>query len=39
VDFAAESTEFARQQLLMQSAISVLQQSSQAKQALLSLLR
>jgi len=39
VDFASESTEFARQQLLMQSAVTVLQQSSQMKQLLLSLLQ
>ena len=39
VDFAAESTEFARQQLLMQSAVTVLQQSGQMRQLLLSLLQ
>jgi flagellin len=39
VNFATESTEFARQQLLMQSAVTVLQQSSQMKQLLLSLLQ
>ena len=39
VDFAAESTEFARQQLLMQSAVTVLQQSGQMKQLMLSLLQ
>ena len=38
-EFAAESTEFARQQLLMQASVSVLQQSSQIKQLLLSLLQ
>ena len=39
VDFAAESSNFARQQLLMQSAVTVLQQSGQMKQLLLSLLQ
>jgi flagellin-like hook-associated protein FlgL len=39
VEFTAESTEFARQQLLMQSAVTVLQQSGQMKQLLLSLLQ
>ena len=39
VDFAAESSEFARQQLLMQASVSVLQQSMQMKQLLLSLLQ
>jgi flagellin-like hook-associated protein FlgL len=39
VDFATESTEFARQQLLMQSAVTVLQQSGQMKQLMLSLLQ
>jgi flagellin-like hook-associated protein FlgL len=39
VEFAKESSEFARQQLLMQSAVTVLQQSSQMKQLLLSLLQ
>ena len=39
VDFAAESSEFARQQLLMQTSVAVLQQSSQIKQLLLSLLQ
>jgi flagellin-like hook-associated protein FlgL len=39
VEFASESSEFARQQLLMQTSISVLQQSSQMKQMLLSLLK
>ena len=39
VDFSAESSELARQQLLMQSAVSVLQQSGQMKQLMLSLLQ
>ena len=39
VNFASESSEFARQQLLMQSAVAVLQQSGQTKQLLLSLLQ
>ena len=39
VDFSSESTELARQQLLMQSAITVLQQSNQMQQLMLSLLR
>jgi flagellin-like hook-associated protein FlgL len=39
VEFAKESSEFARQQLLMQSAVAVLQQSGQTKQLLLSLLQ
>lgn len=39
VNFASESSEFARQQLLMQSAITVLQQSGQMRQQLLSLLQ
>ena len=38
-EFATESSEFARQQLLMQASISVLQQSGQTKQLLLSLLQ
>lgn len=38
-DFAVESSEFARQQLMMQSAISVLQQSGQNTRLLLSLLQ
>jgi len=38
-DFPSESSELARQQLLMQSAVSVLQQSGQMKQLLLSLLQ
>jgi len=38
-DFATESSEFARQQLLMQSSITVLQQSAQTKQLLLTLLQ
>jgi flagellin-like hook-associated protein FlgL len=39
VDFASESTEFARQQLLMQASVSVLQQSGQMRQLLLTLLQ
>jgi len=39
VNFASESSEFARQQLLMQSAVAVLQQSGQTQQLLLSLLQ
>ena len=39
IDFAAESSNFARQQLLMQSSVTVLQQSGQMKQLLLSLLQ
>jgi flagellin-like hook-associated protein FlgL len=39
VNFASESSEFARQQLLMQSAVTVLQQSSQTQQLLLTLLQ
>ena len=39
VDFASESSEFSRQQLLMQSAVTVLQQSGQMKQLMLSLLQ
>ena len=39
VDFAAESSEFARQQLLMQTSVTVLQQSAQMKQLMLSLLQ
>jgi flagellin-like hook-associated protein FlgL len=39
VEFASESTEFARQQLLMQSAVTVLQQSNQMKSLMLSLLQ
>ncbi|MDR0522420.1 MAG: hypothetical protein LBH00_11295 [Planctomycetaceae bacterium] len=39
VDFTAESSNFTRQQLLMQSSITVLQQSSMSKQLLLSLLQ
>ena len=39
VNFASESSELARQQLLMQSAVAVLQQSGQTKQLLLSLLQ
>jgi len=39
VNFASESSELARQQILMQSAVAVLQQSGQTKQLLLSLLQ
>lgn len=39
VEFASESSELTRQQLLMQSAVAVLQQSGQTKQLLLSLLQ
>jgi flagellin-like hook-associated protein FlgL len=39
VDFPAESSEFARQQLLMQSAVTVLQQSGQMRQLMLTLLQ
>jgi flagellin-like hook-associated protein FlgL len=39
VEFASESSEFARQQLLMQSSVAVLQQSGQMKQLMLSLLQ
>jgi flagellin len=39
VNFASEASELARQQLLMQSAVAVLQQSGQTKQLLLSLLQ
>jgi flagellin-like hook-associated protein FlgL len=39
VEFAAESSELARQQLLMQSSVTVLQQSGQIRQLLLSLLQ
>ncbi len=38
-DFAVESSEFSRQQIMMQSTVSVLQQSSQNTQLLLSLLQ
>ena len=38
-DFASESSNFARQQLLMQSSVTILQQSGQMKQLLLSLLQ
>ena len=38
-DFATASSEFARQQLLMQSAVTVLQQSNQMKSLMLSLLQ
>ena len=38
-DFAAESSAFARQQLLFQSSVTVLQQSGQTRQMLLSLLQ
>jgi flagellin-like hook-associated protein FlgL len=39
VEFASESSEFARQQLLMQASVSILQQSNQMKQLMLSLLQ
>ena len=39
VDFAAGASELARHQLLMQASVSVLQQSGQTRQALLSLLQ
>jgi len=39
VDFAAESSAFARLHLLFQSSVSVLQQSGQTRQMLLSLLQ
>jgi flagellin-like hook-associated protein FlgL len=39
VDFAAESSELARQQLLMQSSVTVLQQAGQMKQLMLMLLQ
>jgi flagellin-like hook-associated protein FlgL len=39
VEFASATSELSRQQLLMQSAIAVLQQSGQTKQLLLSLLQ
>jgi len=38
-DFASESTELARQQLLMQASVTVLQQSGQTRQLLLTLLQ
>ena len=38
-DFAAESSELSRQQLLMQASVAVLQQSGQVRQLLLSLLQ
>jgi len=39
VDFAAESSNLARQQVLFQAGVSVLQQSGQTRQMLLSLLQ
>jgi len=39
VEFAKESSEFARQQLLMQASVSVLQSAGQTQQLLLSLLQ
>jgi len=39
VDFAAESSNLARQQVLFQASVSVLQQSGQTRQMLLQLLQ
>jgi flagellin-like hook-associated protein FlgL len=39
VEFASESSEFARQQLLMQASVSILQQATESKRLLLSLLQ
>jgi len=39
VNFATESSELARQQLLMQASVAVLQQSGETKRLMLSLLQ